>query len=457
MNYLSFHIIFIVIAQAITMVHMLYLRRNHSTILAWLMVLMLFPYPAFILYFIFGNRKIRQKNTKKILLLQNVFSHTAPTNLNPIETVMKSHFLSTTTHTNSIKLYFNGVSAFDLLMDEINNAQKSIYISIYIFKNDATTQIILKALTDKAVQGITIKLLIDSVGSYPLYFNQRSLKPLEKAGAHIVFFNSILQNPFKNYLNLRNHRKIYIFDQHTVISGGMNLSEEYLGPKQSKERWSDMLFQIRGEAVLPYIEIFKADFEFAGGENILIETNKCTAFGEDSVQVIPSGPDIKSDALYESLLSAIHAATQRIWIVTPYFVPDDSILKALIIARHKGIDIKLITPRISNHWIADIARSSYMRELEENGVAVLLHNGTMLHTKAIIFDDYAVMLGSVNIDNRSLFLNYEVVSFVYSKRIVVEVENWINDLIAGSIRKMKAASYKRRILENFMRIFSPQL
>lgn len=456
MNYLSFHIFFVIVAQVTVVFHMLHLRRNHSAILAWLMVLMVFPYLAFVLYFVFGNRKTGQKNRKKILSLQNTTLKDISC-LNPIETVMKHHSIFATTYKNKMMLYFDGVRAFELIMSEISSAKESIYISTYICSNDKTGRVILNALRDKALQGVDVKLLVDGVGAYKLYFNHHLLKTLRQAGVSVLFFNPILQNPLKNYLNLRNHRKIYIFDKQTVVSGGMNISEEYLGAKPSKKRWVDMLFRIEGEAVSPYINIFKADFEFASGETISIAAKNSAVTEEDLVQVVPSGPDVKSDALYEALLSAIYAATKKIWIVTPYFVPDDSILRALIIARHKGIDVKLITPYVSNHWIANIARGSYMRELKENGIEILLVSGTMLHTKAILFDDYAVMLGSVNIDNRSLFLNYEVVSFVYTKRVVVEVEQWIKELADAAVQKMKKASYMRIILENLMRIFSPQL
>lgn len=218
-----------------------------------------------------------------------------------------------------------------------------------------------------------------------------------------------------------------------------------------------MIFRIEGEAVFPYVEIFMADFGYASGEKTAARKREAESAGINAVQVVPSGPDMRSDALYETLLSAIYSASQRVWIVTPYFVPDETILRALIIAKHKGVDVKLITPHTSDHWIADIGRSSYMREFEENGIEVLLYNGNMLHTKALLFDEYAVMLGSVNVDNRSLFLNYEVVSFVYSKPVIDEMEHWIKDLIAHSNLGMKKGSKKRVILENFMRIFSPQL
>ncbi len=454
MSHITLYILFIIAAQAVTMIHMLYMRRNHSTILAWFMVILLFPFPAFILYLIFGNRKIRQKSKKKSLVLsKNYESHRT---LNPIETLLKSHTIAPVTVHNDIQLCFDGVDAYTVLMDEILNAKKSIWISTFIFRNDSATKKILEALTQKAAEGIDVKLLIDAAGSYWLYLWQRPLRPFRDAGGRAVFFMPILRDPFKNYINLRNHRKIYLFDEKIVLAGGMNIAKEYLGPKSIKKRWIDMMFRLEGEAVLLYAEIFAADFEYTTGEKIHLGDKKVQCAEENPIQVVPSGPDMLSDALYETLLSAIHSARQKIWILTPYFVPDETILKALIIAKHKGIDVRIIAPRTSN-WVADVARSSYMREAQESGIGIFLYNGNMLHTKAILFDDYAVMLGSVNIDNRSLFLNYEVVSFVYSGSIIVRIEQWMEELLANSTMGIKKGSVKRVILENFMRIFSPQL
>lgn len=456
MSYVTFYVLFVVSAQTVTLLHMLYLRRNHSTILAWLMVILMFPFPAFILYFIFGNRKIRQKSKKGTLILHEQHQP-KPTTFNPIETVLESHDIAGTTVGNDIQLYFDGIAAYTVLLHEITYAQESICISTYVFKNDLTTKAILEALTQKAAQGLDVKLLIDAVGSSSLYFWQSPLRAFRDAGGKAVFFMPILKHPLKNYINLRNHRKIYLFDERIVLAGGMNLGKRYLGSTPVKKRWVDMIFRIEGEAVFSYVEIFMADFEYASGEKSVARKRKAKSAGINAIQVVPSGPDMKNDALYETLLSAIHSASQRVWIVTPYFVPDETILRALIIAKHKGIDVKLITPHTSDHWIADIGRSSYMREFEENGIEVLLYNGNMLHTKALLFDDYAVMLGSVNIDNRSLFLNYEVVSFVYSKSVIVAMDQWIKELMAHSVMGMKKGSKKRIILENFMRIFSPQL
>lgn len=456
MSYITLYIVLVIVAQIITTLHMLYLRRNHSTILAWFMAILMFPFPAFILYFVFGNRKIRQKNKKRTLTLHE--QHPAATViLNPIERVLFAHAIASTTRCNDLQLYFDGVDAYTHLLREIETARESICISTYIMKNDSTTKVILDALTKKASDGVDVRVLIDAVGSYRLYFNQRPLHGLRQAGGQAEFFMPILKHPMKNYINLRNHRKIYLFDDRVVLAGGMNLGTRYLGSKALKKQWVDMIFRIEGEAVYSYAEIFAADFEYAAGKKRAAIKKDPICMEDNGIQVVPSGPDMNSDALYEALLTAIHSASQRVWIVTPYFVPDETILRALIIAKHKGVDVRLITPRISDHWISDIVRSSYMREAEENGIDVLLYQGNMLHTKAVLFDNYAVMLGSVNIDNRSLFLNYEVVSFVYSEQVIVQMNEWIQSLIVHSVSGMKKGSKQRVIMENFMRIFSPQL
>jgi cardiolipin synthase len=173
--------------------------------------------------------------------------------------------------------------------------------------------------------------------------------------------------------------------------------------------------------------------------------------------VVPSGPDIPTDALYEALLNAIYNAKERIWIVTPYFVPDENMIQALVIAHHKGVDVKLITPKNSDHLLADLARSPYMRELDEIGAEVVLYEGEMLHAKAILFDDLGGMVGSVNLDNRSLFLNYEVVTFVYSSQFIESIEGWMKVLMDHSSRGMKRPSKVREAVENIMKVFAPLL
>ena len=148
--------------------------------------------------------------------------------------------------------------------------------------------------------------------------------------------------------------------------------------------------------------------------------------------MVASGPDVEGDPLFESLLSLVFFARERIWILTPYFVPDEMLVRGLALAARRGVDVRLIVPWKSNHPITDLAREGYLRELYEAGASVMLYRPTMLHAKAVIFDDKLVVIGSPNMDNRSLFLNYEVALYVFSTESVAEVARWAERLMAGS-------------------------
>ena len=450
---------FIIIGEVLvffTLLHMLYQRRTPASMISWLLLLVLIPYLSVILYFLIGVRKRPDKKSKSFLNLKS--EHESKYEVNPINGILQANGIGGVSHLNSFKFIDDSVKAFNLLLQAIETSKESINFSTYVFKNDSVTRILIDAMILRAQDGVKVRVLIDSLGSWPAYFNRHLLKQLQKAGGEVCFFMPLLRLPYQNYINLRNHRKIYLFDNSLLFSGGMNLGEEYMGPGQSQNRWEDVLFECRGEAVYQYAQIFEADWAYAAGVK-KIETKPPQEIKSDKIdmQVVPSGPDIKGDALLEALLSGIYNAKERIWIVTPYFLPDESMMQALCIARHKGLDIKLITPNKSNHLIADLARSSYMRELQENGIELVLYKGGMLHAKAILFDNAAAMIGSLNIDNRSLLLNYEVVSIVYSKKIVNDIELWMQKLINNSDSQMIKAVRLRRIIENFMRILAPQL
>lgn len=436
-------------------IHMVYKRRTPTSMISWLLAMILIPYFFVVLYFIFGTRKRKNRYVKSHIKLRK------PSQLyheqNPIDGVLRSYGVAGASQNQKFELFCDSVKAYDEFMSCIENSTKSIYMSTYVFSNDEVTKEILEELRKKAQSGVEVKLLIDSLGSWKLYFFQNSLKKLRDAGGKVEFFMPILRMPFRNYINLRNHRKIYMFDNKKVLSGGMNLASEYLGPKSEKPKWEDILFSSEGESVKNFFEIFASDWFYASAQRLKFEKSSSSTEGDTYVQVVPSGPDLREDALYEALLCAIYSAKSRIWIVTPYFIPDESLSQALLIAKHKGLDVKLITPKKSNHLIADLTRSSFMRELEDAGVDVQLYDGEMLHAKAILFDDIGAMLGSVNLDDRSLFLNYEVATFVYSKRVMDEIELWMNNLLKHSSKGTKSVSHVRVVVENLMRIIAPQM
>lgn len=423
------------------LVHMLYKRRSPTSIIAWLLLMILVPYISAVLYFIFGFRKRKNRYKKESIKLQKNKSISDITDI---------------TTNKQLLLYTDSTKVYETFIESIKEAKSSIYISTYIFNYDNTTKKIINELTKKAKEGIIVKILIDSLGSITLYLFQYGLKELRDAGVEVKFFMPIFEMPFRNYINLRNHRKIYIFDDTKVLSGGINLSNEYLGEKYNKKRWEDIMFLIEGSSVEHFFDVFASDWFYASQEKLSF-SNSSKNEGDIFLQVVPSGPDMDQDTLYEMLLSAIYGAKEKIYIITPYFIPNNTLIQALIIAYHKGIDIKLITPKESNHRIVNLVRSSYMRELEEAGINIYLYNGSMLHAKAMLFDNECVVLGSVNFDNRSLLLNYEIATFVYSKTTINEIDLWTQKLIQNSSFGTKEVSAPKRIFENLMRVLAPQL
>lgn len=429
--------------------------------ISWMLSIFFLPYIVVPLYFIIGIRKREPKHKKEYVKFDQV-SQYAPYELDDphhaFQNLLKKNGIPPATKGNAFELITNATEAYHRMLQEIGNAKHSIDICTYVFQFDKMTMEVIDALTKKSEEGVKVRLLMDLVGSLGASFNQKGFKALKEAGGEVAFFTPILKRPLQNYINLRNHRKIYLFDQTTLLSGGMNLSNEYMGEADGSKRWEDLLYCLKGPSVHHFYHIFQNDWVYATKEEDKIYLKRVEEYdGESTVQVVPSGPDILSDALYEALLNAIYNAKERIWIVTPYFVPDENMIQALVIAHHKGVDVKLITPKDSDHLLADLARSPYMRELDEIGADVVLYEGEMLHAKAILFDDLGGMVGSVNLDNRSLFLNYEVVTFVYSTQFIESIEVWMKVLMHHSSRGMEKPSKLREAVENIMKVFAPLL
>jgi len=429
--------------------------------ISWMLSIFFLPFIVVPLYFLIGIRKREPKHKKGYVTFDQLREYVPFEMDDPhhaFQNILKKNGIPLATTGNNFELITSDTQAYHRILQEIDHAKESIYICTYIFEFDQTTKEILEALTKRAKEGVRVRLLMDLVGSFGASMNPKGFKALKEAGGEVAFFVPILKRPFQNYINLRNHRKIYLFDQSTVLSGGMNLSNAYMGELDGSKRWQDLLYCLKGPSVHHFYHIFLNDWGYATKEEEK-DTPKFTVTNKEEsiVQVVPSGPDIPGDALYEALLNAIYSAKERIWIVTPYFVPDENIVQALVIAHHKGVDVKLITPKDSDHLLADMVRSPYMRELDEIGADVVLYEGKMLHAKAILFDNIGGMVGSVNLDNRSLFLNYEVVTFVYSSDFIKSIEGWMRTLMQDSTRGMQKPSKRREAVENIMKVFAPLL
>ncbi len=265
----------------------------------------------------------------------------------------------------------------------------------------------------------------------------------------------VISNPLRNYINYRNHRKIYIFDNQTVFSGGMNIGDEYMSPIEHEGMWDDILFKIQGDSLAYFLKVFCSDWHFATNEELEFKIEN-TISQEGFVQVIPSGPDLQEDQLYSGLITAINSAKEKLWIITPYLIPSAELYHSIILAKKKGIDVKIITPKKSNHQLADRARASYIRDFLANDIDVHFTKN-MIHAKAVLIDNNIAMLGSVNLDNRSLFLNYEIATFLYSHNDVEKIYQWADKILADSTQSTQHMTTSRGslIAESILKILTP--
>jgi cardiolipin synthase A/B len=233
------------------------------------------------------------------------------------------------------QLLASGEEAYAGISGLISSAQSRIHLTTFIFAEDPVAESLIRLLEKKAEAGVQVRILLDSVGS--LMARHASFEGLKAKGGQIVFFNPVLHVPFAGRTNLRNHRKLLIIDSRRAIVGGMNIAKEYMGPQPDPKRWTDLCLRVEGPGVQDMEDIFTEDWKFATGkepgrDSAAPPDNGAPAGGESVLQIIPSGPDVRWDPLYDALLSLIFQAKQRVWIATPYFIPDESLTRALELA-----------------------------------------------------------------------------------------------------------------------------
>jgi cardiolipin synthase A/B len=435
-------------------------RRSPSSTIAWLLVILLLPYVGVPLYIMFGGRKMKRMARRKAPIFQPAVDGRGGNQSGTVERLLESYGVPPPTAGNRIELVTSGVDAYRKLIQLIEQARSSIHITTYILGCDEGSQALIDCLIERADAGVSIRMLLDDVGSWRV--RRRMLAPLIAAGAKVAYFMPMLHIPFRGRANLRNHRKLIIVDGKIALTGGMNLAWPYIGPPGSQGLWRDLSVVVEGPAVLEMQALFASDWRFTTDRDPTVldpPSQEPPAMSMESsvIQVVPSGPDVAGDPLYESLLALIFAARDRIWIVTPYFVPDEMLARALTLAARRGVDVRLIVPLRSNHLTADLARAGYMRDLHMAGGQVLLYTPVMLHAKAVVFDDSLAVIGSANMDMRSLFLNYEMALYVSTPAHVAQVADWAQALMADSKIELPTRGWEREIFENIVRLLSPLL
>lgn len=430
--------------------HVLTIKKSSTSTLAWLLIILIQPYIGLPLYLLFGSRKIVRK--KPLIFPTSKLS----TIHDPVQKILVASGSPMPCHNAKMDFLENGQIAYETLISIIESAKKYIYLETFIFSNDKVGHLVLESLTKKAQSGVDVRILLDSLGS--IMPGHPSFKPFIKAGGKLSMFMPLIHKPFQGSANLRNHRKLVVVDDEISMIGGMNIAEEYMGPTPKENRWVDLAMTIQGPLVFHIKDLFLFDWAFATKTEAKITPKDAFISDDDKhlAQLVMSGPDIQTDPIYELLLTAIYSAKKRIWMTTPYFVPDEALAKALELAARRGVDVRLVIPHHSNHPVADFARQSYLEQIHTAGAKIYLYP-KMIHAKLTLIDDQYAFIGSANMDSRSLLLNYELGVCLYSTNDIKKLETWCEGVFERSSTEIEPLTHAHKWFGRMARLVSPLL
>ncbi|MFB5676363.1 cardiolipin synthase [Paenibacillus terreus] len=456
-------------------------RRDAGTTWAWLLVLSFIPVLGFVLYLLFAQNLTRRHlfqwadlnklGTDKVLhrqldsLSSDDFHFRNPATLEYKE-LIHMHLVNNRavyTEDNSVLLFTDGRDKFGQLFEDIENAQDFIHIQYYIIRRDTLGKRLLKALTEKARQGVKVRVLYDELGSRSL--TKGFFRSFREAGGEVeVFFPSKL-HLINLRLNYRNHRKIVIIDGKIGYIGGFNVGDEYLGMNPKFGYWRDTHLRIQGQAVYALQTRFILDWNQASrNHDISYELDlfpEVVSDGCVGMQIVTSGPDSESEQIKYGLIKMISSAKKSILIQTPYFIPDASLQDALRIAILSGVEVSIMIPDKPDHMFVYWATLSHIGEMLKVGARVYIYNNGFIHAKTIVVDEEIASVGTANIDVRSFRLNFEVNAFLYDEGIAEHMARIFDKDIAVSHQLTYDEYLKRpnwiKIKESISRLLSPIL
>jgi cardiolipin synthase len=414
-------------------------RRAPANTFAWLLVIVFIPWLGVPLYLVIGGRKLRKLARDKKALLPVIPAICVADTHNicvPVAKTVAGAGGFEPVGGNAVRFLLTGEDDFAELERQILGARRSIHIATFILSRDPTGRRIVELLAQRAREGVKVRLLLDALGC--LFSSRGFVDPIRHAGGEVGRFMPVMPFTSRGSANLRSHRKIAIFDGATAMVGGRNIAREYMGPTPYPKRWRDFGAVIEGPGAVVLGEIFIADWCFVSRqppESIRADAQAGGApiKGTCELQVVASGPDVPGDPLYEGIISMIQQAEQNIWIVTPYYIPDDVLQRSLVVKARAGCSVTLVVPAQSNHPVTDFARRNFTRELLRAGGHVLLYNSGMIHAKAIVVDNRVALIGSPNFDLRSLFVNFEVGVLIYTEPEIAQIRAWIDEVMKECI------------------------
>jgi cardiolipin synthase len=424
-------------------------RRPPAIAIAWVLGMIALPYLALPMYLMFGRRKMPRRKIR--------WSGVRTTSQHWAEELIESFGLPAAA-TASTQMHQDGRESAAALFMIIAAARSRLDICTYILGNDVFGRDVMQRLMRRAREGIQVRLLLDGVGA--LQLPRACFKQMEAAGVQTAIFSPLFARRTQGPRNLRNHRKMVIADGSRIWGGGRNIAAEYFSGGYGVTPWRDLTFDLRGAAAQAAAAQFEADWIAAGGKPASADSLEMAAaeivaplIKDDESQIqtaalptappamrpargraqfLPSGPDQTEDTVHALLIDGCFQARERMLAVTPYFVPDVSLETAMRLAARRGVQIDLCIPQVSNHRLADFVRNRSLRALSQAGVNIHM-SPYMNHAKAVVFDESLALAGSVNLDSRSLLLNYECAMVFYDPVQINWLASWIQALIPDAV------------------------
>lgn len=445
-------------------------RRSPVATLAWILVLMWLPALGILVYLVLGPRRLNRKKRKRAATrgqLRDAIELVGEESADPLRTQLATLAVAAgeapPLRASRVELFTEGDECYASVLQAIAGAQHHIHLEYYIWQPDQIGTRIRDALIERAKAGVEVRLLLDGVGAYAVH--RRYLAPLIATEAEVAWFNPVinLRGHFRR-ADFRSHRKIIVVDGEIGFTGGLNVDDCHSMEFSPGKAWRDTHVRFEGTAVRALQRIFLEDWAFATEESAPIGAAylpRPRNEGEHLVQVVSSGPDSDTFAIHKLYFCAITTARTRVWITTPYFVPDEAMLDAIATAAMRKVDVRIIVPKTGDSRLVTFAMRSYFPELVRAGARIFEYDGRFIHAKTMVVDDDLSLIGTANLDNRSFRLNFEVVVAVYGTETASRLAAAFDDDLQHT-REVRARALTResllvRLGESGARLMSPLL
>ena len=434
-----FHIFIVsyVVWVALACVSLLLSRRSPTATLAWIFAFVALPVVSGLYYMVFGPRRLQRRKRRYGVaraMAASVSEHLRSTacerkpqltaDASGLAAVGRRLNQGHPTFAEKVTLLDTGDETMQALEAAVRAAQHHIHLEYYIWEPDYIGTLFRDLLAEAVQRGVEVRVLYDGVGSQHL--NTAFWKPLVEAGGQVLEFNAIrFSFASFNFANFRTHRKIVVCDGRVGFLGGVNLHEPACNTRSGNNAWRDQHVRIEGEPVRKIQRLFLENWTYAGGRFALSPESFPEYFpsaretqGTIAVQILASGPDDETAPLHAFFLAALATARSRVWIETPYLIPDEPLETALRIAELRGIDVQVIVPKQGDSRLVTAASHTYCESLVKAGIRIFEYGPPMLHAKTMVVDDTVAVIGTANLDNRSFRLNFEIAAAFYDAQVI---------------------------------------